>query len=106
MVAQLGKNPHAMQKTPVQFLDREDPLQKGKATYSSVLGCSDGKESACNVGDLGLIPELGKSPGGGHGNPFQYSCLENPHGERSLAGTVHEVAELDTTEWLSTAQQC
>ena len=98
MVAQLGKNPHAMQKTPVQFLDREDPLQKGKATYSSVLGCSDGKESACNVGDLGLIPELGKSPGGGHGNPFQYSCLENPHGERSLAGTVHEVAELDTTE--------
>jgi len=79
-----------------QFLDWEDPLQKGKATYSSVLGlpgCSDGKESACNAGDLGLIPELGRSPGGGHGNPFQYSCLENPHGQRSLAGT-----ELDTTE--------
>ena len=43
-------------------------------------GGSDGKESACNEGDLGLIPELGRSPGGGHGNPFQYSCLENPHG--------------------------
>ena len=40
-------------------------------------GGSDGKESACNVGDLGLIPGLGRSPGGGHGNPLQYSCLEN-----------------------------
>ena len=45
---------------------------------------SDHKESACNVGDLGLIPGLGRSPGGGHGNPLQYSCLENPHGQRSL----------------------
>ena len=40
-------------------------------------GGSDGKESACNVGYLGSIPELGRSPGGGHGNPLQYSCLEN-----------------------------
>ena len=39
---------------------------------------SDGKESACNVGDLGSIPELGRSPGGGDGNPLHYSCLENP----------------------------
>ena len=44
------------------------------------------KESACSMGDLGLIPGLGRSPGGGHGNPFQCSCLENPHGQRSLAG--------------------
>ena len=44
------------------------------------------KASACSVGDLGLIPGLGRSPGGGHGNPFQYSCLENPHGQRSLEG--------------------
>ena len=50
------------------------------------LGGSDGKESACNVGDLGLIPGLGRSPGGGHGDPFQYSCLENLHGQRSLVG--------------------
>ena len=41
-------------------------------------GGSDGKESACNAGDLGSIPGLGRSPGGGHGNPLQYSCLENP----------------------------
>ena len=49
-------------------------------------GGSDGKESACNAGDLGLNPGLGRSPGGRHGNPLQYSCLENPHGQRSLAG--------------------
>ena len=41
-------------------------------------GSSDGKESTCNVGDLDSIPGLGTSPGGGHGNPLQYSCLENP----------------------------
>ena len=49
-------------------------------------GGSDGKESACNVEDLGSIPGLGRSPGGGHGNPPQYSCLENPHEQRSLVG--------------------
>ena len=40
-------------------------------------GGSDGKESGCNAGDLGLIPGLGLSPGGGFGHPLQYSCLEN-----------------------------
>ena len=49
-------------------------------------GSSAGKESACDAGDLCLIPGLGRSPGGGHGNPLQYSCLENPHGQRRLAG--------------------
>ena len=39
---------------------------------------SDGKEPACNLRDLGSIPGLGRSPVGGHGNPLQYSCLENP----------------------------
>ena len=47
---------------------------------------SDSKESTCNVGDLGSVPGLGRSPGGGHGNSFQYSCLDNPHGQRSLVG--------------------
>ena len=41
-------------------------------------GGSEGKASACNVGDLGLIPESGRSPGEGNGNPVQYPCLENP----------------------------
>ena len=49
-------------------------------------GGSDGKESACIAGDLGSIPGLGRSLRGGHGNPVQYSCLEYPHAQKSLAG--------------------
>ena len=48
------------------------------------LGGLDGKEPAFNVGDLGLIPGLGRTPGEGNGNPLQYCYLENPHGQRSL----------------------
>ena len=47
---------------------------------------SVGKESACNAGDPALIPGLGRSSGGGHGNPLHYSCLENLHGQQSLVG--------------------
>ena len=50
------------------------------------MGSSESKESTCNVRDLGSIPGLGRSSGGGHGNPTEYSCLENSHGERSLVG--------------------
>ena len=49
-------------------------------------GGSDDKESACNAGDLGSITVWENPPEGGHGNPLQYSCLENPHGQRSLVG--------------------
>ena len=49
-------------------------------------GGSDGKQSACNVGDLGLTPGLGRSLGEGSGYSLQYSGLENPHGQKSLAG--------------------
>ena len=66
------------------------------------LGGSDGKESACNVDNLSSIPGLGRSPGGGHGNPLQYSCLENLHGQRSLAGcSPWGCKESDTTEQLT-----
>ena len=58
-------------------------------------GGSDGKESTCNVGDLDSIPELEISPGGRQGNPLQYSCLENPHGQRNLA-TVYGVTKSQT----------
>ena len=62
-------------------------------------GVSDGKESSCNAEDLGSIPGLGKSLGGDHGNPFQYSCLENPYGQRSLVGySPWGHKESDTTE--------
>ena len=67
-------------------------------------GGLDGKESACNAGDLGSIPGLGRSPGEGHGNPLQYSCMENPHGQKSLAGySPQGCKESDTTDRLSIA---
>jgi len=63
------------------------------------LGGSDGKESVYNVGDLDLIHGLGRSPGGGHGKPLQYSSLENSHGQRSLADySTWGCKKLDMTE--------
>ena len=59
---------------------------------------SVGKQSACNVGDPGSIHGLGRSPGEGTGNPFQYSYLENPHGQRRLTGlSSMGLQELDMT---------
>ena len=73
--------------------------------YLLQIGNSAGKESTCNAGDPSSIPELGRSPGGGHTNPLQYSCLENPHGQRSLVSySPCSCKELDMTEQLSTAQ--
>ena len=70
-----------------------------------MLGGSDGKEFTCNAGDLDSIPGLGRSFGGGHVNLLQYSCLENPHGQRSLVGySPLGCKESDTTEQLSTEQ--
>ena len=66
-------------------------------------GGLDGKESTCKAGHLGSIPGLGRSPGGGHGNPLQYSCLENSHGQKSLVGySSWGRKESDRTERLST----
>ena len=81
LVAQLVKNLPLMQKTMVWFLDQEDPWRRDRRSTPVFLGFpggSDGKESTCIVGDLGSISGLGRSSGGDHGNPFQYSCLENP----------------------------
>ena len=65
-----------------------------------------GKESACKVGDVGLIPESERSPGEGNGNPLQYSYLENPMDRGAWSVTVHEVArESDMTQWLKTTPQ-
>ena len=84
-----GKDP-PMQETPVPFLGQEDLLEERDRLPTPVFmgfpDSSDSKESAYSMGDLGLIPGLGRFPGGGYGNPLQYSCLENPHGQRSLAG--------------------
>ena len=74
-----------------------------QATEGSPSG-SDNKKSTCNAGNLGSIPGLGRSLGGGHGNPPQYSCWENPHGQRSLGGyNPWGPKESDTTEGLNTA---
>ena len=68
-------------------------------------GGLDGKESACSVGDLGSIPGLGQCPWEGNGNPLQYSCLENPHGQKSLVGSSPwGRKEPDSTEQLAQHQ--
>ena len=59
-------------------------------------GGSDGKESACDAGDLGSIPESGRTPGEGYGNPLQYSCLKNLMDRRAWQATVHGVTKSQT----------
>ena len=84
------------------FLVSQDLLMTFLATYyimSGLPGGSDGKEFACNAGDIrdtGSIPGLGKSPGAGHGNPLQYSCLDNPMDRGAWRATVHGVAKSQT----------
>ena len=56
--------------------------------------CSVGRESACNAGDLGSVPGLGRFPGEGNGNPLQYSCLENPMDRGAKKAIVHGVARV------------
>ena len=101
-----GRFPGGGHDNPLQYSCLENPMDRGAwwalvhrvaqsqtrlkqlntNIFNGFPSGSEGKESACNAGDLGLIPQLGRSPGGGHDNPLQYSCLENPHGQRSLAG--------------------
>ena len=65
-------------------------------TQQGFPGDSDGKESAFNVGDLGSIPEVGRPPGGGNGNPLQYSCLGNPMERGAWQATVYAVTKSQT----------
>ena len=69
-----------------QIAIQDATLRFVAASPGGFPGSSGGKESACNTEDLGSIPGLGRSPGGGHDNSLQYSHLENPHEQRSLAG--------------------
>ena len=78
---------------------RKIPWRRAWQSISVFLdfpGGSDGIESAYNVGDLGSIPRSERSPGGGHGNPHQYSCLENPMDRGARRATVHGVAKSRT----------
>ena len=88
LVAWLADNLPAKQETLGQLLSREDPLEKGRPhtpVFLGFPGSSDGKESACNVGDLCSIPKLGRLPEGGHGNPLEYNAWRIPHEQRNLA---------------------
>ena len=107
LIVQLLKNPCAKEKKKkrIRVQSRRPRFNSwvGKIRWRRdrlptpvFLGVPDGsagQESACNVGDLDLIPGLGRSPGEGNSYPFQYSGPEN-----SMDYTVHGVAELDTTE--------
>ena len=89
LIAQLVKNMPAMQEIVVRFLGQEDPQRRDRLptpVFLGFLGGSDGKESSYEGRDLGLIPGLRRFPGGAYGNPLQDSYLENPHGQKSLAG--------------------
>ena len=90
MLADDNKDMEPERKTRVLPL-----LYKLKLKIQGFIAGSDGKESACNVGDLGLIPGLGRSPGGGNGNPLRYSYLENSM-DRGYSPGDHK--ESDTTE--------
>ena len=92
----LGRSPGEGHGNLLQYSCLENPMDRGAWQVATVRqdlatkererematlgfpGGSDGKESACNAGDLGSIPRFGRSPGGGRGNPLQYSCLEKP----------------------------
>ena len=71
-------------------------LGKPKNHFEGFPGGSDGKASACNVGDLGLIPGLERSYGEGNGHPLQYSCLGNPMDRGAWCAIVHGVAKSRT----------
>ena len=80
LVAQLVKNPPAMQETLHSWVGKI-PWRRDRLPTLVVMGFpggSDGKESSSNAGDLGSIPGSGRSPGKGNGNPLRYSYLENP----------------------------
>ena len=78
----------------------------GTASAQNLFGGSDGKESACNAGDSGLISGLGRSPGDENGNPLQYSCLENPMGQGVWQGAVHGVIRVGHGWATFTSLQC
>ena len=99
------KNPPAVQETRFSSWVGKIPWGRDRLATSVFLGFpggSDGKELTSNAGDTGSISGLGRSPAGGRGNPLQYSCLDNPHEQRSLRGySPWGHKESDTTERLS-----
>ena len=96
-----GKMPGEGNSNPLQYSYLGNPMDR-RVWQAIVHGIkrvrhnSEGKVSACNVGDLSSIPGWGRSPGEGNGNPFQYSCLENPMDGEARWAIVHGVAKSRT----------
>ena len=88
----------------MEWLKADDDLIKVHFLTHATIKCfvwgfpggSDSIESVCSAGDLGLIPELGRSPGEGNGNPLQYSCLENSMDREAWGPTIHGVPKSQT----------
>ena len=98
LVALMVKNLPAMQETGVRSLSWKDPLEEDTATHSSILAwgawwVTVHEVAKSQTGDTVSIPGSGRSPGGGNGNPLQYSCLGNPTDRGAWWATVHGVAE-------------
>ena len=102
---QTKKNPSLSQLPPPCWQNagaKTPSFYRRALTNLGFSGGSDRKESACNAGDLALIPGLGRSPGEGNGNPLQYSCLENPMDRGAWQAAVQGLKESDTIESLTT----
>ena len=80
-------------QTQIQTNKMEQKSVPGSCESSGFPGGASGKEPTSNVGDLGSIPGLGRSPGGGYGNPLQYCCLENPMDRGAWWARVHGVTK-------------
>ena len=116
LIPGLGRSPGEGKGHPFQYSGLENSMDRGswQATVHGVTksrtqlndftlplgfpGGSASKESVCNVGDLGSIPGLGRSAGEGHGNPLQYSCLENLMDREAWQASLWGRKEQDTTE--------
>ena len=86
--------PHSPKEDPNPGNKHRSHIYSAQATgFESPSHGSDSKESACNVGDPGSIPGLGRSPSEGDGNPLQYSCLENSMNRGAWWVTVHRVTK-------------
>ena len=87
----LSSSPEITPKTYIARQDTGHPVKAELHIHKGFPGGSDSKESACNAGELGLIPGLGRSPGEGKGNPLQCSCLENSMDRGARWATIHGV---------------
>ena len=120
LIPGLGRSPGGGHGNPLQYSCLENPMDGGAwwATVHRVpkswtqlsdftsLVVKNPPANAGNIRQAGSIPGLGRSPGGGHGNPIQNSCLENPMDRGAWRATVYRVAKSQTVQFSSVAQSC